>query len=174
MVDVFFSTFWISVLIFGMVLYWLIFFFIRKIIRNKSPTIYPVVLLLMAVYFAFSIFSYFDVRQEFDATKEDVILKVTSSTGFGLESSDGERYVPKRGSIGTKIVYLFNANDRPEIGSCIRIELNYYNEMKSYTYINFGKVYQADCENLMHSREVANVVGEAMKNRWDYRKAKNQ
>ena len=115
---------------------------------------------------------YAELRREFDATKEEVILKVISTSGLSLESSDGEQYLPKRGSIGIKFIYLFKANIRLKIGSCVRVEFNYINKRASYSYINFGSIYKADCDGLMSSREVSSAGGDAMKKQWHYRRSR--
>ena len=71
-----------------------------------------------------------------------------------------------------QFIYLFKANIRPEIGSCVRVEFNYINKRTSYTYINFGSIYEADCDGLMSSHEVSSAGGDAMKKKWHYRRSR--
>lgn len=172
MIDAYQSIYWTNVLILGFVGSGGGYFILRNFSGIKLSTILPVILLIFIVYLIYFKSEYAELRREFDTTKEEVVLKVISTSGLSLESSDGEQYLPKRGSIGIKFIYLFKANIRPEIGSCVRVEFNYINKRTSYTYINFGSIYEADCDGLMSSHEVSSAGGDAMKKKWHYRRSR--
>jgi len=172
LVDAHLTVVWANIIIIGVG----VFALTLKYTLNKLSTfkVIPILLSMMVccLYFYLSNYQYQKVRGVFDATKEEIVLKVTKSNGFGLKSADGKSYTQEKGrAVGISFLFLFRGDVKPAVGSCVRIEINHFVQRRQYYFMNFGKIFTADCNDLMHSVEISKLGGRAMRKKRDYRRS---